>query len=174
MTKTLLFTTELTPKDLPEGNFTLGIVGEIDPSTYPQDGIKRVPALKLVKAMKQMSNKEDYCVMGDPKYVEAGKKLGFQTEEEPEEEEEKEKSTPEVLTKLASELIELDTKYKELTKEHEELKTKHQGLEEEHQKLQNIESELKQKYEDDLKAEREDKEAELEHIKQLIKNIIKE
>lgn len=162
MLKTLLFTTELTPENLPE-NVTLGIIGDQE---FPQDGIKRVPALKLVKAMKQMSNKEDYCVMGDPKYVEAGKKLGFSTEE-PKEAEEPKPETPGTLAKMASELIAMDARHQEIEKRHEELEKKYGDA-------QKLEEDLRAKYEADLQAEKDKMQEEISKIKQTIKKIIKE
>ena len=80
MSKLLHFTQEITPSAV-DNSTTLGIIGDVSPESYPQDGIKRVPALKLVKAMKQMSNKEEYEVTGDQKFVDAGKQLGFKAKE---------------------------------------------------------------------------------------------
>lgn|SRR3990167_445815 len=81
--KILYFTKEIAPNiEMPnEGSITLGIVGDISDASYPQDGIKRVPALKLIKAMKQMENRDDYCVTGDEKFVDAAKRLGFKAED---------------------------------------------------------------------------------------------
>lgn len=163
--KTLYFTTELTPDLTNLENVTLGIIGNQE---YPKDDIKRVPALKLIKAMKQMTNKEDYIVMGDPEFVEAGKKLGFQTEEAKEPEEEKEDIKPEgELTQIASSLIALDKKYREL-------EIKYGNAEERELEFQKKEADLKKKYDTDLDAEREIMKSEVKKIKQMIKKIIKE
>lgn len=156
--KTLYFTDQLSPDLTNLENVTLGIIGEQE---YPQDEIKRVPALKLVKAMKQMTNKDDYVVMGDGKFVEAGKRLGFKTEEVEEPKEPEKELEPEgELTAIASGLVALDKKYRELA-------TKYGNA-------QKLEEELKKKYETDLENERNIMKAKIKEIKQTIKKIIKE